>query len=561
MDETHPDASRQQPPTRQTRKMLVAAILVLATLAPIVSILGPQLIRASSGPVNPWNQYNWVLNGSDGTIISGGGENGLLAAQDAISSTGTAPAESPAPAPPVLSPSTAAQVNGADPTTTQQTTQSETSVAVAGIGSTAVLVVGFNDATVCCVFPGFLRLSGFSFSVNGGATWTDGGTIPNPPGGGFAATIGDPAVVFNPVTSRFYYATLIFDNSGVSLIGVSNSSVIIPSVTTTVTFGPPVVASTNVAATHFQDKEYIGVDPSNGNLYVSWTDFAPGGGDAIRVARSTDGGLTFQPSLIVSSGAGQVQGSIPFVDPVTHQVYVAWEKFAGSTNSIMINRSDNLGQSFISQVQVATVNPIGNSVCTNGRRTIAPLIQATSPRRSRYAKARVEDFPTLAVDPTNSQVYIAWNNQQGSFASDIAFSRSLDHGQTWSTPAVANSPRADEQFMPWLTSPSINRIDIAYYSITPSSQQLEVRLAESTSGGVGFAASTSISSGSFPFVITDSNFDPIIARCYMGDYIGITSGPTTLYSAWGDNRNTVAVDGRYPFPTRNDPDVFFTTVP
>lgn len=549
------------------RKTLVALILALTVGAPLVTVLLP-LALSAAGPTNPWDRYNWIFSQPEALIISGGGETGLIAAADSNNNSALPPGTFDSPTSAAVSPSatsTVVQINGPDPSTTQQTTQSETSIAATGSGKTTKLVVGFNDATDCCVFPGHVRLSGFSFSVDGGRAWTDGGTLPNPSGGGFAATIGDPAVVFNPITNRFYYATLIFDSNGISLIGVSMSN-IISSSTTSITFGAPVVASTNVQATHFQDKEYIGVDPTNGFLYVSWTDFAPGGADAIRVARSVDGGFTFQPSVIV--GSGLVQGSTPAVDPVTEQVFVAWESFTGSTPAIMITRSDDFGQTFTTPIRVSPVNPIGNSHCSNGRRTIAPLIQATfGLRRSRYAKARVLDFPTLAVDPANGQVYIAWNNQEGSFGSDIAFSRSLDHGDTWSTPTVANAPRADEQFMPWLTAPSTNRIDIAYYSIialndprTSQIQQLEVRLAESTDGGQSFRASTSISGGSFPFGITDRNFDPIIATCYMGDYIGITSGQSTLFSSWGDNRNLVTVGGRYPFPARNDPDVFFTSV-
>src|SRR5258708_21782971 len=141
-------------------------------------------------------------------VMAGGGETGLLAAKEAV----TSPTEPPADSGPVpLSPAAARQVNGPDPLTTQQTTQSETSIATSGTGSSAKLVIGFNNSRICCAFPGLFRLSGFSFSVNGGATWTDGGTIPNPPGGGFAATIGDPAGVFNPGTSKVYYSTLMFD--------------------------------------------------------------------------------------------------------------------------------------------------------------------------------------------------------------------------------------------------------------------------------------------------------------------------------------------------------------
>jgi hypothetical protein len=66
-----------------------------------------------------------------------------------------------------------------------QNTQSETSVAVSG----QKVVVGFNDSLVCC-FPA-LNLSGYSVSTDGGASFTDEGTLPFRPD---VQPIGDPTV-------------------------------------------------------------------------------------------------------------------------------------------------------------------------------------------------------------------------------------------------------------------------------------------------------------------------------------------------------------------------------
>src|SRR5258708_27903458 len=186
----------------------------LARAAAAVVLLGSTIgasqatpAASSTGSINPWDRYNWIFGSPAAMVISGGGETGLLAAQEAV----TSPTEPPADSGPVpLSPAAARQVNGPDPLTTQQTTQSETSIATSGTGSSAKLVIGFNNSRICCAFPGLFRLSGFSFSVNGGATWTDGGPIPNPPGGGFAAPLGDPPVAFNPATSTLSHSTLTF---------------------------------------------------------------------------------------------------------------------------------------------------------------------------------------------------------------------------------------------------------------------------------------------------------------------------------------------------------------
>ena len=59
-----------------------------------------------------------------------------------------------------------------------QTTQSETSIAVAG----SHVAVGYNDSqqTGLALTAGS-NLTGYSYSENGGASFTDGGALPNTP--------------------------------------------------------------------------------------------------------------------------------------------------------------------------------------------------------------------------------------------------------------------------------------------------------------------------------------------------------------------------------------------
>jgi hypothetical protein len=77
-------------------------------------------------------------------------------------------------------------------------TQNEPSIAAFGTD----IVIGFNDSKRS--FDGTIDSSGYSYSVDGGLTWTDGGTLPLRGGGD--ALLGDPAVVF--CDGSFYYASL-----------------------------------------------------------------------------------------------------------------------------------------------------------------------------------------------------------------------------------------------------------------------------------------------------------------------------------------------------------------
>src|SRR5207249_1241512 len=77
-------------------------------------------------------------------------------------------------------------------------TQSEPSIAVSG----SKVVIGFNDSSGH--FDGTNDISGYSYSVDGGMHWMDGGSLPL--AGGGDSLSGDPALVF--CNRSFYYASL-----------------------------------------------------------------------------------------------------------------------------------------------------------------------------------------------------------------------------------------------------------------------------------------------------------------------------------------------------------------
>ncbi len=97
----------------------------------------------------------------------------------------------------------------------------------------------------------------------------------------------------------------------------------------------------------------IAIDPTTGAIYVAWRRFqSPGIGDAIMVAKSTDGGLTFSSPVQVAALAAFDQSTTPFsfrtndyptmtVDG-SGRVYVAWSERGygmGGDARIMISTS------------------------------------------------------------------------------------------------------------------------------------------------------------------------------------------------------------------------------
>src|SRR5215470_958720 len=229
----------------------------------------------------------------------------------------------------VVSPDNSLVNNNAGATGTGFFTQSETTLMAFG----NTVVVGFNDSGSNA--GGTNKFTGFARSTNGGATFTDGGTLPTNPNG----DAGDPVLARNEATGRIYFATLQFSGSGIMVFRSDDNGA---------TWAAPVQGAPGKSG--FQDKEWITVDnfagAGNGNVYLVARDF--GAGNGIYFFRSTDNGDTFGPSggtLIVPGS----QGAFVAVGP-DHSVYVFW--YAGLT--LQMRKSTDQGLTFGAPVTVAS---------------------------------------------------------------------------------------------------------------------------------------------------------------------------------------------------------------
>jgi hypothetical protein len=430
---------------------------------------------------------------------------------------------------------------------TDQTTQSETSIAVAGSN----VVVGYNDSQQALLaFTDGLDFSGYSYSTDAGATFTDGGTLPNP---GNFVNFGDPWLASDRA-GNVYYSTLTYGgNVGNLEVAVAKSA------DGGKTFGTPVFASPHDDSLfYFGDKDALTVGPSPTNskadvLYDTWDDFNCGAvtcGNGLPVARSTDGGQTWSRSYAdqlvqdpnsTSCSFAQYIGAQPLVDPRNGTLYIAAEKFSVTdpdctydqpfVSSEVVFRSTDGGQSFSTGVTIATVTsatPLGALDLGNGQ------------------FIRTVEFPTLAL--SNGTLYAAWNDG-ASGNSHIRLAASGDDGQTWSLSWASQG--SNDELQPALTADKAG-LHLLYYQRN-SDNTLDVVLASSRNGS-GWTTAR-VTSTSFPGVVTVPQFDPQIAFGYMGDYIANVSDGTHSYFAWGDNRDIVT---DYTHPRgRHDPDVFF----
>lgn len=351
---------------------------------------------------------------------------------------------------------------------------------------------------------------GYYVSFDGGLTWPGDGvidlsSIPQAEAGG------DPALAIHDL-NNVYFAYIAFNRDIDDVGGVYVSK----SIDGGLSWGTPVGVAYNTL-TVFHDKEYIAVDatgsPYDGNVYVSWTRFEFS--SPIYFSRSTDGGATFSTPVEISDASySSNQGSIPAVGP-NGEVYVVWYNY--NTGGHRMTISLDGGATFGTPFPVAGVSTI--------------------PSPLPGGNFRVNSFPTLAVDQNTGNLYVAWNDYSNGDA-DIFFVRSIDGGQSWSSPIRINDdPLGNDyhQFFPWLTVAPDGDVYAGWFDsrhdpdpyATPFYYDEYVTV--STDEGLTFSPNARIST-----VSADSGTD--FSGQFIGDYSGIAATEDFVYPAWVDTR-------------------------
>jgi hypothetical protein len=282
---------------------------------------------------------------------------------------------------------------------------------------------------------------GWATSIDNGRTWTHGflpGTTvyASPPGPW--ARISDPAVAYDPEHDVWMINGLGIDNSATGKAMLVNRST-----DGGLTWQNPVTASQGGAGS-FYDKNWIACDtspasPFYGNCYIEWDDAGIGG--LFRMSRSTDGGLTWQPSSVPNHS---VLGGQPVVQP-------------NGTVVVPI-----LGSGLDSYVS------------TDGGQTFSGPFDISSVQHHTVA-GDLRVYPGLAsaeVDGSGT-VYVGWTDcrfRASCSANDIVFSSSTN-GTAWTPvkriPIVSASSSVD-LFIPGFgvdhaTAGSTAHLGVAYY--------------------------------------------------------------------------------------------------
>jgi hypothetical protein len=146
---------------------------------------------------------------------------------------------------------------------------------------------------------------------------------------------------------------------------------------------------------------------------------------------------------------------------------------------------------------------------------------------------------------------MTYNTRGNDGHSHVVLARSTDAGHTWARHTIATPKDA---FMPTVAG-GAGGVAVVFYERV-SKRTLQTSVATS-SDGVHFTVAP-LSSSTFEVPVTVPSTDPLLAPCYMGDYLAATRVGGSTYAAWGDNRDVV-VNGFWP-GGRPDPDVYLSRI-
>jgi hypothetical protein len=370
---------------------------------------------------------------------------------------------------------------------------------------------------------------GYYYSFDGGKTWTREllpGYLGGPPSEltGFDLS-GDAVVCFDSNGNVFISGLMAKrDRNPINPIGFgfnlgrADGIFVAKSTDGGVTFNQiNIIVTALQTMISFHDKEWMAVDLNNGNVYVVWVVFTLLMVANVMFSRSTDNGNSYSTPMLISeyqAGEFSSQGSTIQVDPEGN-VHVAWIDF--NEGSVRYTSSTDQGQSFSTPQSISDVDDIPRDALPNSDyRTPTLLMSAVD----------------LSETNTSGSLYITWNDYRYGDA-DILMIISRDGGGSWSEPIRVNNDtegNGKDQFFSAVAVSTQGYVHLIFYDRRDDEENtlLSIYYAMSMDGGENFT---------FQANMTDQSFDGNNApHPFIGDYIGLAASNSSAYGVWCDTR-------------------------
>ncbi len=260
----------------------------------------------------------------------------------------------------------------------------------------------------------------------------------------------------------------------------------------------------------------------------------------VLMATSRDGGATFPTRAQVSDPRRRRVGAASPVIAPGGDIFVLYQDYGSDvadfeglpgevhegTFSLVVGRSRDGGATF-SDTGVAE-----NSVVASERFVVF-----------------LPKFPSLAVDPRDAALYVAWSDIRNGDA-DVFVRRSGDRGRTWTSPIrvdnADDSPR-QQQYLPKIAVAPDGRVDVLFLDRDDRSENVRTTAVLSTSVDKGATwDAVTVSDQAFDSLagtrIEPRDPDPRIAE--TGTNLGLVSTVGEVYAVWADSRRGSAERGQ-----------------
>lgn len=267
-----------------------------------------------------------------------------------------------------------------------------------------------------------------------------------------------------------------------------------------------------------QDKEWLYIDPSDGTILMSWTEFdkyaskLPEDKSRILFSKSMDHGLSWSDPISVSEKEGDcldddytTEGAMTTIG-TDGTYYMTW----AFDNKIYFDRSVDKGTTWM---------PHDKSIATqvNGWSQVISGI------------GRCNGMPTIGCDISSNKfkgrIYVNWTDQRnGEDNTDVWIISSDDGGKSWSEPVMVNNDNSNRhQFFSWMdVDPITGIVYLVFYDRRETSgNATDVFLAYSSDGGKTFMNKK----------ISESSFTPS-EKIFFGDYNDISAYNGMVRPIW-----------------------------
>ncbi len=255
----------------------------------------------------------------------------------------------------------------------------------------------------------------------------------------------------------------------------------------------------------YSDSELPHIIVSGDGIFAIWTENHAGKSDVF-FSKSTDGGDTFGTPINLSESTAR-QSIYPQLVEKDNNVYVIWQSSLSGSSTVLMARSLDGGTSFQKPVLLSDASKLSAfpQMAVSGNRVYSSWIEKTDDNSTNVVFAKSEDkgnsfgaplyvthgtgnsgIPKISADL--NQVYLTWedNNKE---VYDVYISKSDDHGASFHTP-VDISPSVGQSGTPEVV---VSQNNVYAVWMDNTSGNYDIMFAKSTDGASTFSKPVDVS--------------------------------------------------------------------